>query len=213
MAKTQTAAKEKQYTDEPPSLGNRAIDNLQFIRDTMERSTHFTAVPGYGAILMGVTAIAAAYIAHNQAFVRDWWITWIAEAGLAFAIGLLAMWQKSKLANTSLTSAPAKKFAMSFLPPLVCGIVVHARAVAVRALRVDDPGMDIAVRRRGGDGRRIFGKDRARYGLVFYSAGCGRILPSRGLREHNDGAELRPAAYRRGLYNRAAVRGVITKYG
>jgi hypothetical protein len=124
MAKTQTVAKEKQYTDEPPSLGNRAIDNLQFIRDTMERSTHFTAVPGYGAILMGVTAIGAAYIANNNGQIRDWLITWIAEACLAFAIGLLAMWQKSKLANTSLTSVPAKKFAMSFLPPLVCGIVV-----------------------------------------------------------------------------------------
>lgn len=123
MAKTQAAGKEKQYLDETPSLGNRAIDNLQFIRDTMERSTHFTAVPGYGAILMGVTAIGAAYIANNSALVRDWWITWIAEAFLAFAIGLLAMWQKSKLANTSLTSVPAKKFAMSFLPPLVCGIV------------------------------------------------------------------------------------------
>ena len=123
MAKTQTVAKEKQYTDEPPSLGSRAIDNLQFIRDTMERSTHFTAVPGYGAILMGVTAIGAAYVAHNSASIRDWLIAWIAEACLAFAIGLLAMWQKSKLANTSLTSVPAKKFAMSFLPPLVCGIV------------------------------------------------------------------------------------------
>jgi len=124
MAKTQTAAKEKQYTDEPPSLGSRAIDNLQFIRDTMERSTHFTAVPGYGAILMGATAIAAAYISSTQTYLWDRLIVWIAEAFLAFAIGLLAMWQKSKLANTSLTSAPAKKFAMSFLPPLVCGIAI-----------------------------------------------------------------------------------------
>ena len=162
MAKTQAASREKQYTDEPPSLGSRAIDNLQFIRDTMERSTHFTAVPGYGAILMGVTAIGAAYIAHNSASIRDWWITWIAEAFLAFAIGLLAMWQKSKLANTSLTSVPAKKFAMSFLPPLVCGIVCHARLMAVRPLRVDGPDVDTAVRRRDSDGRRIFGEDRTR---------------------------------------------------
>jgi hypothetical protein len=124
MAKTQTVAKEKQYTDEPPSLGSRAIDNLQFIRDTMERSTHFTAVPGYGAILMGATAIAAAYISSTQTYLWDRLIVWIAEAFLAFAIGLLAMWQKSKIANTPLISAPAKKFAMSFLPPLVCGIVL-----------------------------------------------------------------------------------------
>lgn len=124
MAKTQAASREKQYTDEPPSLGSRAIDNLQFIRDTMERSTHFTAVPGYGAMLMGVTAIAAAYISNMQPYLRDWLIVWIGEAFLAFSIGLLAMWQKSKIANTPLTSAPSKKFAMSFLPPLVCGIAI-----------------------------------------------------------------------------------------
>lgn len=117
-------SREKEYTEEPPSLGDRAIDNLQFIRDTMERSTHFTAVPGYGAVLMGATAIAAAYISSTQTYLWDRLIVWIAEAFLAFAIGLLAMWQKSKLANTPLTSAPAKKFAMSFLPPLVCGIAI-----------------------------------------------------------------------------------------
>lgn len=124
MAKTQPVTKEKQYQDEPPSLGSRAIDNLQFIRDTMERSTHFTAVPGYGAVLMGATAIAAAYISSTQTYLWDRLIVWIAEAFLAFAIGLLAMWQKSKLANTPLTSAPAKKFAISFLPPVVCGIAI-----------------------------------------------------------------------------------------
>lgn len=124
MAKTQPVTKEKKYPDELPSLGNRAIDNLQFIRDTMERSTHFTAVPGYGAVLMGATAIAAAYISSTQTYLWDRLIVWIAEAFLAFAIGLLAMWQKSKLANTPLTSAPAKKFAISFLPPVVCGIAI-----------------------------------------------------------------------------------------
>lgn len=124
MAKTKPITKQEEYADEPPSLGSRAIDNLRFIRETMERSAHFTAVPGYGAVLMGVTAIAAAWIASGQTNSRDWLFTWIAEAGLAFAIGVLAMWQKSKLANTSLTSAPAKKFAMSFLPPVVCGIAI-----------------------------------------------------------------------------------------
>ena len=43
-----------------------AIDNLRFIRETMERSAHFTAIPGYGGALMGATAIGAAIIAQNQ---------------------------------------------------------------------------------------------------------------------------------------------------
>jgi hypothetical protein len=109
---------------EPESLGRRAVDNLEFIRETMERSTSFTAVPGYGGMLMGATAIVAAYIANSQPSLRDWLITWLVEAGLAFAIGLLAMWQKSKIAGTPLVSAPGKKFALSFVPPLIAGVVI-----------------------------------------------------------------------------------------
>ena len=109
---------------EPVSLGERAVDNLQFIRETMERSTHFTAVPGYGGILMGVTAVAAAYIANTQVLLRDSLSTWLIEAALAFAIGILAMWQKSKIAGISLVSAPAKKFALSFAPPLTAGVAI-----------------------------------------------------------------------------------------
>jgi hypothetical protein len=109
---------------EPVNIGDRAIDNLQFIRETMERSTHFTAVPGYGGILMGVTAVGAAVIANSQPAVTGWITTWLIEAFLAFAIGLLAMWQKARLVETSLSSVPAKKFAMSFVPPLICGVVL-----------------------------------------------------------------------------------------
>ena len=124
MAKIQAIKKEENEINMPVNIGDRAFDNLQFIRETMERSTHFTAVPGYGGILMGATAIGAAYIANGQAYLGNWLIVWIVEAFLAFAIGLLAMWQKSKIANVSLTSAPARKFAMSFTPPLVCAIVI-----------------------------------------------------------------------------------------
>jgi hypothetical protein len=55
---------------------------------------------------------------------RDWLIVWLTEALLAFAIGILAMWQKSKIAKVSLVSAPARKFAFGFAPPLLCGVVI-----------------------------------------------------------------------------------------
>ena len=122
MAKLQPLRNEE--SNEPEKLSDRAIDNLRFIRETMERSTSFTAVPGYGGMLMGVTAVVAAYIAHGQVYLRDWLIVWLTEAGLAFAIGLLAMWQKSKIAGTPLFSAPAKKFAFGFTPPLFAGIAI-----------------------------------------------------------------------------------------
>jgi hypothetical protein len=124
MAKLQTIRKEEIETNEPPSLSGRAMDNLKFIRETMERSTAFTAVPGYGGAFMGLTAIAASVIANSQPLVNDWLTVWFSEAVLAFAIGLFAMWQKSKIAKIPLNSAPARKFAMSFLPPLICGVVL-----------------------------------------------------------------------------------------
>jgi hypothetical protein len=124
MGKVQSIRRDEIVVKEPVSIGDRAIDNLQFIRETMERSVHFTAVPGYGGMLMGATAVAAAYISHQQPLLFDSMVTWLVEAALAFAIGLLAMWQKSKIAGQSLFSAPAKKFAMSFAPPMVVGIAV-----------------------------------------------------------------------------------------
>lgn len=124
MAKIHAIQKDESEISQPVTLSERAIDNLQFIRETMERSTHFTAVPGYGGMLMGVTAIAAAYIASNQVYRRDWLVVWLTEACLAFAIGLLAMWQKSKISGTSLFSVPAKKFAFGFTPSLICGVAI-----------------------------------------------------------------------------------------
>ena len=124
MGQTQTTRKEKPETDEPVNIGDRAIDNLKFIRETMERSVVFTSVPGYGGVLMGATAIVAAYIAGLQISVRDWLIVWLTEAVLAFFIGLLAMWQKTKLAKTSLFTTPARKLVMNALPPFLCGVLI-----------------------------------------------------------------------------------------
>lgn len=124
MGNTQAIRKDENEVKQPINIGDRAIDNLQFIRETMERSAVFTSVPGYGGILMGATAIVAAYIAHSQIYIRDWLIVWLTEAVLAFFIGLLAMWQKSKLSKTSLFSTPAKKLIMNSLPPMLCGVFI-----------------------------------------------------------------------------------------
>jgi len=112
----------KETEDQPVNIGDRAIDNVKYIRDMMERSASFTAVPGYGGMLMGTTAIVAAYIASQQIYLRNWLVVWLTEAFLAAAIGFLAMWQKSKIAGSSLTSAPARKFAFGFAAPLLAGV-------------------------------------------------------------------------------------------
>lgn len=123
MANVTPLRKRAETEDKPINISDRAIDNLAFIRETMERSASFTAVPGYGGMLMGVTAIVAAYIANIQVYLVDSLTVWLIEAALAFAIGLLAMWQKSKIAGQSLISTPSKKFALSFAPPMFVGVV------------------------------------------------------------------------------------------
>lgn len=114
----------KETDDQPVNIGDRAIDNVKYIRDMMERSASFTAVPGYGGMLMGATAVVASYIASQQPYLRNWLIVWLTEALLAAAIGFLAMWQKSKIAGGSLTSAPARKFAFGFAAPLAAGVAI-----------------------------------------------------------------------------------------
>lgn len=122
--KQETARKEKEQ--KPPSLHGRAADNLEYIRDAMQRSREFTAVPGYAGALMGVTAIGAGVIAETQTEPLFWLATWMIEAVLAFLIGVLAMWQKSKVSDTNLNSLPARKFALGFVPPMIAGVILTA---------------------------------------------------------------------------------------
>ncbi len=124
MGKVQPIRKDENDAKQPVNIGDRAFDNLKFIRETMERSAVFTSVPGYGGMFMGATAIAAAVIANFQPVIRDWLTVWLVEAFLAAGIGFFAIWQKSKITKNSLLSAPAKKFAMSFLPPILGAVFI-----------------------------------------------------------------------------------------
>src|SRR2546426_9000344 len=71
----------------PRPLHDRALDNLRFIRQTMERAGSFTAVPGWGQVAVGVTALAAVFLAARQRTPELWLATWLGEAIVALAIG------------------------------------------------------------------------------------------------------------------------------
>jgi hypothetical protein len=103
----------------PPALDPHAIENLRYIRETMERSVSFTAVSGRGGIVMGLTALGAAWIASRQANPQAWLATWMLEALLALGIGAWATVQKARAANLPILSGPGRKFAFSLSPPLL----------------------------------------------------------------------------------------------
>ncbi len=110
--------------EQEPALHRRAMDNLAFIRSTMERATSFTAVPGWGGVAMGLTAIGAAWVAQRQADPRVWLQVWLVEAVIAVGIGVYALARKARLSNTPLLARPGRRFAMSFTPPLLVGLVL-----------------------------------------------------------------------------------------
>jgi hypothetical protein len=111
------------------ALDAHAADNLRYIRETMERAGSFTAVPGWGGVAIGVTAIAAAYLAAQQRTPRAWLGVWLAEALLAVAIAVVATLWKARAAKMPLLSGPGRKFALSFAPPLLVGALLTVALV------------------------------------------------------------------------------------
>jgi hypothetical protein len=87
----------------------------------MERAAEFTALPGWGGVAMGITALVAAFVASRQATPRAWLAVWLVEAFVAVAIAAPAAATKAHRANSALFSGPGRKFLLSFAPPIVVG--------------------------------------------------------------------------------------------
>jgi hypothetical protein len=112
---------EKAPSTGPVGIHTHALDNLRYIRQTMESSHAFTAVPGWGGVGMGLTALAAAVVAQWFAPRGMWLGVWLVEGSVAMIIGMIAMYQKAQSFGLPLWSAPARKCAFSFIPPILAG--------------------------------------------------------------------------------------------
>lgn len=111
---------------EPVALHDRAMDNLRFIRETMERAGSFTAVSGWGEVAIGLTALVAAWVAQRQASDAAWLAVWSAEALLALGVGAWAVARKARAARMPLLSGPGRKVALALAPALIAGAVLTA---------------------------------------------------------------------------------------
>lgn len=115
-----------QPAKEPIELHTRAISDLAYIRQTMERAGEFTAVPGWGGVGMGALALVAAPVAAAQPSVELWLAVWLLTALAAAALALWSMARKARRAGLPLLGGAGRKFALSFLPPAAAGAVLTA---------------------------------------------------------------------------------------
>ncbi|MBC7843825.1 MAG: hypothetical protein H7099_16005 [Gemmatimonadaceae bacterium] len=131
----------RQPPADPPALHDRAIQDLSFIRRTMEGASSFTDVPGWGLVGLGLTAVAAALFAGAQANAGQWLGVWLCEAGIGASIGGIATWRKmrrrGRAAGAPMLSAPARKFLFGFYPAMLAGAVLTFALVDPSSLTRD----------------------------------------------------------------------------
>ena len=192
---------------QPIPLQDHALDNLRFIRATMERAGSFTAVPGTGGVIMGLSAFAAAMsvMAYPQSFLS----IWLTEAVVALAIGLGSMIHKARGLRIALDSGPARKFTLAFAPPLIVGAVLTDGRPARWDRSFTPWTLALYVRRRHHGRGRIFRSHYSFHGCGFSLRWCGRAVLAAGMGQYLAGGCIRRTT--RNLRSRLSRGGTVAK--
>ena len=112
-------------------IHDRAMDNLRYIRETMERATPFTGISGRGEMAIGATALIACLIAAQQSTYKSWLAVWFAEGLISVLIAGWSMDRKARSLHMPLFSGSGRKVVFSLAPPVIAGGVLTI--VLVRA--------------------------------------------------------------------------------
>lgn len=108
--------------DPPPQLHARAMDNLHFIRSTMERAAGVTAVSGWGMTATGAVGLAVGVLALRAPDPASRLILWLVAAPIALAASVVgAVWKARRGGELPALSAAARRLALAFLPPMCAG--------------------------------------------------------------------------------------------
>ena len=100
------------------------LENLQFVRETMERSSTVTSVSGFGVMGMGVIALIGAYLAPLQTREEAWVYTWLAVATFGCVTGFASTWHHSKSQGPVTRLSALRRFGLALAPPLIAACVL-----------------------------------------------------------------------------------------
>ena len=143
------------YPGQPPALHTRAMDNLRFIRETMERAGSFTAVPGWGGVLIGVTAAGAAVIAGGSSLAPRWRSVWLGEGSRCFGDRHSDdQTEGATRTDQSSQTDPGRRFILSLVAPLASGAVLTIGLSRVEGLFSASWSLASALRHRCHNRRR-----------------------------------------------------------
>ena len=108
----------------PPALHDRAIDNLQYIREAMERAEPVTVISGWGIVAAGGVAFVATAATVRTPLTTRWVATWVAAAVVAFAVSLGATIRKANRAKTPFLTGATQRLALAFAPAMFIAAVL-----------------------------------------------------------------------------------------
>jgi len=114
---------------QPTPIDSGALENLRYIRSTIEAAHTFTTVPGKGCIAMGVTALVAVGFESVPQLAAHWLGIWVGAAIVACGSALWFMEQKARAQGLSLRRAVAKRFFMTLAPAFIAGAVLTVALV------------------------------------------------------------------------------------
>lgn len=107
-----------------PALHDRAIDNLRYIRDTMERAEAVTVISGWGIAAAGGVAFVASVATINLPLSPRWILTWVAAAIVAFAGSLGATMRKARRFDMPLVNGATRRLVLAFTPGMLAASVL-----------------------------------------------------------------------------------------
>ena len=91
-------------------LRSHVVENLRFIRETMEAAGAFTAMSGRAQVVIGATAVVAAFVAASQPDRLRWLGVWLVEAVIAVAVATVGILDKARRLRLPLLSGVSRRF-------------------------------------------------------------------------------------------------------